>query len=81
MLKEQYFNNFFTDYNIINGYKTPKIYKEVFDIFYNFSDYMNECYIYSHSYNDRWTTNNHTKFKLSLKESNYILSILQLDKF
>lgn len=81
MLEEQYFNNFFTDYNIINGYKTPKIYKEVFDIFYNFSDYMNECYIYSHLYNDRWTTNNHTKFKLSLKEINYILPILQLDKF
>jgi tellurite methyltransferase len=80
MLGEQYFYDCFTDCNIINGYKTPKKYKEVFDMFYNFGDYMNMCYIYSHAYNDRWTTKNHKKFKLSLNEVNYMLSIINYNR-
>lgn len=67
---------YFNEYNIINGYKVPTDYKNIFDAFYNFGDYMKECYIYSHGYNDRWKTNNHKQFKLSLKEVEHMLSIM-----
>jgi hypothetical protein len=67
---------YFNEYNIINGYKVPTDYKIIFDAFYNFGDYMKECYIYSHCYNNRWETNNHKKFKLSLKEVEHMLSIM-----
>lgn len=67
---------YFNEYNIINGYKVPTDYKKIFNAFYNFGNYMEECYIYSHGYNDRWETKNHKKFKLSLKEVNHMLSIM-----
>ena len=69
-------DTYFNEYNIINGYKVPIDYKKIFDAFYNFGDYMKDCYIYSHCYNDRWETNNHKKFKLSLKEVEHMLSIM-----
>ncbi len=66
---------------IINSYKCPINYKDIFEKFYKQSvlDIMNTCVIYNHSYNNRWDNNHFVKVIININDCNKILKEINND--
>ena len=72
-----------SEYHYINNYRVPNDYDEAFKLFYkNFSyeKIMEECVIYNHKLNDRWTAKHMIKVKKNINDVKQILNSIRLKK-
>ena len=68
------------DYNKILGYNVPNNYINIFNKWYESTDYLTNCMIYNHKFNNRWDSKNPTLYKkinININDCNKILSIIQ----